>query len=736
MSPSKDKNQSMAKQIDFFDFIEKSPIGIYQADLGGVIVYCNEEFMKILDYTEKEELIGKRLKDFYIHPEERKRLLEKMRETKAFQNETLYWRSKSGRELCLSDSCQFIYDKDGNEVCVRGVIRDVWYRKLFDNMNTGIYRIASDLNTIEKANLAVVKMFGYDSPEEMEGMDVARLYKDKEDLAELKKILEREDKVENYPIRMVKKNGEEIVISVNTTLIRDEKGEILCREGTFTDVTEIQLIRDILEEMPTGAYQIKIRNNSREISYCNRAFARLFGFDTPEDIKGKDVRTFYADAGEVDKFERELLEADAKGESLLDHRVQVKNRDGDRFWVEIDSHLLKDHRGNIIGRQGTLRDATAKIHLEKLTRRGEDVQRFAHRFMAPTISMKSSSDALIDEVGTLLVRELSGERKEVFKGIRGDPVAIFGIINELSKKLLEDIENLVSLAEERGLDISFKQWLEEFIREMSLVFEDDQIENIIELREIHRRVRDFLKTFPHNFLKDNSMNGEIRNVLSQLADIDRYYILYLSQIIINTSKIAYVDVEKLRSYLLRWDREISKEPFEYKLEHLKECIKEVIDIYQIYAIQKGIKIQFQEVYMPKVEISKENVQKMLHYLIENAVKYSFKRDGYIHVKTYTRDQVFIIEIDNYGVGILPEEIASDKIYQYGYRGEFSKDWNRTGSGIGLSEARTIAMRHGGSLTISSRPVGDSNKEINEDTPHVTTVEIILPIKHGNKEKSK
>ncbi len=736
MSSAKDKKQLLAGEIDFFDFVEKSPIGIYQADLDGVIVYCNEEFMKILDYTEKNELIGKPLKDFYLHPKERERLLEKMRETKAFQNETLYWRSKSGRELCLSDSCRFIYDKDGNEVGVKGVIRDVWHRKLIDRMTTGVYRIGSDFHTIEIVNPAVARMFGYDSPEEMERMDVAKLYKDKEDLAELKEILKKKEKVENYPIRMVKKNGEEIVISVNTTLIKDDKGKELGREGTFTDVTEIQLIRDILEEMPTGAYQIKIKNDSREISYCNRAFAQLFGFDTPEDIKGKDVRGFYAKTTDVEKFEKALADADKKGKPLLNYRLRVKKKDEDWFWVEIDSHLLKDHKGSIIGRQGTLRDATKDIQLEELTKRREDVQRFAHRFMAPTISMKSSSDALIDEVETLLVRELSGERKEVFQGIRGDPVAIFGKINSLSKKLLVDIENLVSLAEGRNLDVSFKQWLEEFIREMSLVFEDDQIESIIELREIHRRIRDFLKTFPHNFLKDNSMNGEIRNVLSQLSDIDKFYILYLAQIIINTSKIAYVDVEKLRSYLLGWDRGISEEPFEYKLEHLGECIKEVIDIYQMYAIQKGIKIKLHEAFMPRVEISKENVQKMLHYLIENAVKYSFKREGYIHIKTHTRGQVFIIEIENYGVGILEEEIGSGKIYHYGYRGEFSTDWNRTGSGIGLSEARTIAMRHGGSLTIASRPVGELSKEIDENTPHVTTVKIILPLTHENKEEQK
>ena len=74
--------------------------------------------------------------------------------------------------------------------------------------------------------------------------------------------------------------------------------------------------------------------------------------------------------------------------------------------------------------------------------------------------------------------------------------------------------------------------------------------------------------------------------------------------------------------------------------------------------------------------------------------------------------------EDYGVGILHEEINSDKIFEYGYQGKFSYDRSRTGSGIGLA--------HGGYIKVISIPVDDLGERITHNTPHKTAISIVLP----------
>lgn len=724
MSQEKAEKREVLGKIDFVDFVENLPIGAYKVDNDGIFVYCNDTLAEILGYPKASELIGKRIGDFYLHPEDRIKLLGKMKREKSFVNETLYWRDKNDLEICISDSCKFLFGKDGKPIGVMGVIRDVWYRKLFDSMNAGIYKIGSDLETIVKVNPAVANIFGY-SVREMEGMGVKRLYKNPDDMEKLKLILLKEGKIKNYTIEMVKRNGEKIVVSVNATLIKGKKG-IIGREGTFTDITEEYKIRNILEEMPTGAYQVKIEGDKKPISYCNKAFATMFGYDSPRKVIGMDVRIFYAKQSVVDYFERELIEADYKGMPLLDYRLRVKKKNGERFWVEIDSHLLKDHKQKIIGRQGTLRDATIKIQLEEILRRREDIQRFSHRFMAPILSIKTTSDVFIEELEREMEFELSDEKLGTFRSFHGDLYSILNVIYDLTEAIIKDILELIELITWRNENGISEEQLEEFVNRLKGYVNRKRIENIIEIREIQRLISQYLLSFSEDSLGNRMVVRKRNKILDDLVDVDKFYILYLAQTINNTSKIAYTDVENLRSYLLRWDEKGPMEFYKPRMESLCECLAEVINIYQVYAIEKGITIEKSEEFIPPLKIAKENIKMMFHYLIQNAVKYSFKRKGYIRIKCENLPNNVKIDIENFGVGILPEEIESDKIFEYGYRGKYSTDFNRTGSGIGLSEALQIARKHGGVIKISSMPVRVPKKGITKDTPFVTKVSIIIP----------
>lgn len=105
--------------------------------------------------------------------------------------------------------------------------------------------------------------------------------------------------------------------------------------------------------------------------------------------------------------------------------------------------------------------------------------------------------------------------------------------------------------------------------------------------------------------------------------------------------------------------------------------------------------------LPDADVDVARLTIALANLIDNAVKYSFSgRTIYIrsHVDSILNpDQASaIIEVDNLGYGIPPEE--RDRIFEQGTRGlTRAKLGHIPGSGLGLWEARAVVAAHGGQI---------------------------------------
>ena len=96
----------------------------------------------------------------------------------------------------------------------------------------------------------------------------------------------------------------------------------------------------------------------------------------------------------------------------------------------------------------------------------------------------------------------------------------------------------------------------------------------------------------------------------------------------------------------------------------------------------------------------------------------------MQINGYPGEEDYIIEINNYGVGILPEEIQSRVIFQDGYQGKLTRDEYRTGSGKGLYFVSQVIAQHQGRIEVESRSVADEDDP--EGQPHLTRFTIYLP----------
>ena len=86
-------------------------------------------------------------------------------------------------------------------------------------------------------------------------------------------------------------------------------------------------------------------------------------------------------------------------------------------------------------------------------------------------------------------------------------------------------------------------------------------------------------------------------------------------------------------------------------------------------------------------------------LIGNALHYTLL-GGLVEVKTSRVSSHLIVNVQDTGVGIAPENL--DSVFERFWRADESRSYNSGGSGLGLAIAQTIAQTHGGLITVTSQ----------------------------------
>ncbi|TRX35178.1 HAMP domain-containing histidine kinase [Flavobacterium sp. ZT3R18] len=116
-------------------------------------------------------------------------------------------------------------------------------------------------------------------------------------------------------------------------------------------------------------------------------------------------------------------------------------------------------------------------------------------------------------------------------------------------------------------------------------------------------------------------------------------------------------------------------------------------VYCSKKIQVHLKIKNHE--LLKIKTSEAQLQLALYNLIENALKYSDENP--VEITLEEKDQQLKIAIQDYGIGILPEDLKH--IHQAFYRGKNSD--NIKGSGLGLSLTTVVLKQNNILFSITS-----------------------------------
>jgi signal transduction histidine kinase/tetratricopeptide (TPR) repeat protein len=131
---------------------------------------------------------------------------------------------------------------------------------------------------------------------------------------------------------------------------------------------------------------------------------------------------------------------------------------------------------------------------------------------------------------------------------------------------------------------------------------------------------------------------------------------------------------------------------------LTATVSQAINDYSEYLTWNGFTVKSSiQPHLPPVRFNSEQVSQMILNLMDNARKYS-GTSRVIRVNVWRQDSEVVVEVQDKGVGIAPEE--KEKIFQPFYR--VPKGNEKGGCGLGLYLVDQLMKQHGGRIEVESQ----------------------------------
>ncbi len=358
--------------------------GVYQSEPGadGVFTFINKAGAEILGYDSPEEVIGTKVKNIYVDPEDRRRLCEKLEKDGVWREFVSLCKRKNGESFYAERTSNLLRDEKGNPVAIYGVFRDISerkkaeqeitesekrYRLLFDSLKEGVYQSEPEADgTFTWINQAGAEILGYKSPDEVIGTKVKDIYVNPDDRIKVIEKLTKEGVWKGFVSFCKRKNGDRFYMERTSNLITDEKGKPIRIDGIFRDITERKKIeeelqeserhhRQLLNSLKEGIYQSEPTEDG-VFTWINQAGAEILGYSSPEEVIGTRVKDVYVNPED----RKELVERLEKEGIWRDFTSYCKRKNGERFISERTCNLVRDENGKPIRIEGVFRDITER----------------------------------------------------------------------------------------------------------------------------------------------------------------------------------------------------------------------------------------------------------------------------------------------------------------------------------------------------------------------------------------
>ena len=195
-----------------------------------------------------------------------------------------------------------------------------------------------------------------------------------------------------------------------------------------------------------------------------------------------------------------------------------------------------------------------------------------------------------------------------------------------------------------------------------------------------------------------AVKGYVEGIMDGVADTPEKMDRYVKTIYNKTNEMDHL-INELTFYSKidtnRIPYTISKLNVE---DYFSDCAEEV----GLELETRGIELVYANYVESGVQViaDGEQIRRVIHNLISNAIKYMDKPKGIIQIRIKDVGDFIQVEIEDNGKGIAAKDIVY--IFDRFYRTDVSRNSSKGGSGIGLSIVKKILEDHGGKVWATSR----------------------------------
>jgi PAS domain S-box-containing protein/putative nucleotidyltransferase with HDIG domain len=377
--------------------LASSPIGIFVLDKQGVFKYINSKCLKIIGYKQKD-ILGKTFQEVLpkiTSPRSAKTLTEKGKRRLQTGAEIIGTEiellNKKGKKVQIYYSASGIKDDRGNIIGSVAFASDITkikeaeintyeekkkFQKYLDV--TGVIILVIGAN--QKVNLINNKgceVLGY-KKNEIEGKNWFDNFLPEDVKRDVKKVFNRLMSGEKnlgkfYENPILTKNGIEKIIVWNSTMLKDEKGNIIGSISSGEDMTDkirgqkklnekSNQLKILMENTPDWIF---IKNRKSEFILNNKTHKELLGVLPEDDIVGKTDFDFFTKSAAQKHFDLEQSTMNTGKAFINFEELMYSKTHKNKIWVSNSKVPLRDEKGKINGIVGIARDITERKEAEK-----------------------------------------------------------------------------------------------------------------------------------------------------------------------------------------------------------------------------------------------------------------------------------------------------------------------------------------------------------------------------------
>ena len=263
------------------------------------------------------------------------------------------------------------------------------------------------------------------------------------------------------------------------------------------------------------------------------------------------------------------------------------------------------------------------------------------------------------------------------------------------KKATQNIKegNLDFVLDVEGND-EFSELCQDFEEMRRRLKESTEEKNLIE-----KENKELISNISHDLKTPiTAVKGYIEGIMDGVADTPEKMDRYVRTIYNKTNEMDHL-INELTFYS---KIDTNRIPYTFSKLNVEDYFADCAEEVGLELETRGIELVYAN-YVEKdvmVIADGEQIRRVIHNIINNAIKYMDKPKGIIQIRIKDVGDFIQIEIEDNGKGIGPKDLPY--IFDRFYRTDVSRNSSKGGSGIGLSIVKKILEDHGGKVWATSR----------------------------------